>query len=86
MVIFVVAIPKTIPCERLPFESGLRGNPALGVDGASGADLNAQDLLQRRLGPSPEINGGLFSTGIRRALRAAVVRDADSAPKWITGT
>ena len=35
--------------QKAPIESGLRGNPALSVDGASGADLSARDLLRRRL-------------------------------------
>ena len=65
MVIFVVAIPKTIPCKGLPLKAASAGTLALLDVTAVGsgeierrrrrpADLNARDLLQGRFGPINE--------------------------------
>src|ERR1035437_1045259 len=77
MVIFVVAIPKTIPFKRLPWKAASAGTASL-LDATAagfgdiergrrrGADLNARDLLQGHLG---ELQAGGISARWRQPVR-----------------
>ena len=62
---------------KLPFDTGLGGNPALSMDGASGADLNGRGLFRRRIWPASELRVPGTGVADRRKFLAKIVLSLD---------